>query len=142
MPASPNPAQIAERLHAAAIRLLRSVRAADLETPLSSPKLSALSVLAFAGAQSLKALAAAEQVKPPTMSKLVAELEAEGLALKRADKADKRAIRIEATAKGRAVMEEGRKRRLALLKKNMKGLSRSELQTLDAAAALMLRVTS
>ncbi|MGE0046484.1 MAG: MarR family winged helix-turn-helix transcriptional regulator [Hyphomonadaceae bacterium] len=142
MPQAPNPTHVAERIHAAAIRLLRSVRAADAETPLSSPKLSALSVLAFAGPQSLKSLAAAEQVKPPTMSKLVAALEAEGLAIKRADKEDKRGVRIEATAKGRAVMEEGRKRRLALLKKNMKGLSERELQTLDAAAALMLRVSA
>lgn len=138
----PNPAAIAERLHAAAIRLLRRVRAADAETGVSAPKLSALSVLVFGGATTLKALAAAEQVKPPTMSKLVADLEAEGLAVKKADREDKRAVRIEATAKGRALMEEGRKRRLALLKKSLRALKPAELATLDAAAELILALAA
>lgn len=133
-----NPAAVAERLHAGAIRLLRRVRVADAEAALSPPKLSALSVLVFAGPMSLKALAAAEQVKPPTMSKLVADLEAEALAVKIADSADKRAVTISATAKGRTLMEEGRKRRLALLTKSLRGLNAREIQTLSAAADLML----
>src|SRR5215475_10960612 len=95
--------ELADRLHGAAIRLLRRARAADEETGLSAPKLSALSVLVFGGATSLKALARAEQVTAPTMSKLVADLEAEGLAAKRADKHDRRGVRIEVTAKGRAL---------------------------------------
>jgi DNA-binding MarR family transcriptional regulator len=133
---------VAEKLHAAAIRLLRSVRAADAETGLSAPKLSALSVLAFGGPTSLKGLAAAEQVRAPTMSKLVAEMEAEGLALKRVDRDDRRGVRIEATAKGRALMLEGRKRRLALLEQRLKQLSGTELKTLEVAAALMLQLAS
>jgi DNA-binding MarR family transcriptional regulator len=130
---------IADRVHSAAIRLLRLVRVADDETGLSAPRLSALSVLVFAGAQSLGALARIEQVKPPSMSKLIAELEAEGLVVKRADKADGRAIRIEATAKGRALMQEGRKRRLALLAHRFAAFTAAERAILDKAAALMLR---
>src|SRR5262245_8757215 len=117
--AKPDPLDVAERLHSGAIRLLRRVRAADAETGLSGPKLSALSVLAFGGPASLSALARAEQVRAPTMSKLVADLEAEGLVAKRADKADKRGVKIEVTAKGRALMEEGRKRRLLLLRQRL-----------------------
>lgn len=135
----PDASAVAERVHAAAIRLLRSMRAADAESGLSGPKLSALSVLAFAGPQSLTALARAEQVRAPTMSKLVADLEAEGLAVKRADKADKRGVIIDVTAKGRALMEAGRSRRLALLRQRFAGFSRAELATLEAAAALMFR---
>lgn len=135
--AKPDPSVVAERLHAAAIRLLRSVRPADAETGLSPAKLSALSVLAFAGPQSLSALARAEQVRAPTMSKLVGDLEAEGLVAKRADKADRRGVRIEVTAKGRAVMEQGRARRLALLRGALEACSAQELSTLAAAAALM-----
>jgi DNA-binding MarR family transcriptional regulator len=133
---------IAERLHSAAIRLLRRVRVADSETGLSAPKLSALSVLAFGGAMRLTDLAAAEQVRAPTMSKLVGELETEGLAAKRADAADKRSVKIEVTAKGRALMEEGRKRRLVLLRKRLGRFTAAELQVLDKAADLMARVAA
>lgn len=132
--------EVATRLHSAAIRLLRAVRVADAETGLSAPKLSALSVLVFGGATSLGGLARAEQVTAATMSKLVSDLEAEGLVAKRADPADKRGLRIEATARGRAVMEEGRRARLALLTKRLGKLSRAERAQLDAAAALMLRL--
>ena len=137
--AKPDSSVVAERLHAACIRLLRSMRTADAESGLSGPKLSALSVLAFAGPQSLSALARAEQVRAPTMSKLVADLEAEGLAAKREDKSDRRGVTITVTPKGRALMEEGRRRRLALLHRRFAGLSASEMKTLSDAAELMLR---
>ncbi len=132
----------AMHLHTAAIRLLRAVRVADAETGVSAPKLSALSVLTFGGPMSLGALAKAEQVRAPTMSKLVADLEADGLVAKRADKADKRGVRIEVTAKGRALMEEGRKRRLALLTKRLGRLNAAERAQLNAAADLMLRLAA
>jgi DNA-binding MarR family transcriptional regulator len=133
---------VATVLHRAAIRLLRAVRVADDETSISAPKLSALSVLAFGGAMSLSALARAEQVTPATMSKLASDLEAEGLVAKRADREDKRGIRIEVTARGRALMEEGRRRRLVLLQKRVAKLSRDERALLDKAAAIMLKLSS
>ncbi|MBS0383767.1 MAG: MarR family transcriptional regulator [Proteobacteria bacterium] len=141
MPKS-NPLEVADRLHSAAIRLLRRLRVADDETGLSAPKLSALSVLVFAGPQSLKELARAEQVTPPTMSKLVADLETEGLAIKHADHKDKRGVRIEVTAKGRALMEEGRRRRLALWRKKLARLPKADLALLDDATRLMLRIAA
>lgn len=131
---------VAVALHRAAIRLLRTVRAADDETGVSAPKLSALSVLVFGGAQSLTSLARAEQVTPATMSKLVSDLEGAGLVAKRADREDKRGVRIEVTAKGRALMEEGRKRRLALLNARIAKLTREERAQLADASALMMRL--
>ena len=133
--------EVATALHRAAIRLLRAVRVADDETGVSAPKLSALSVLTFGGPSSLTALAKAEQVTAATMSKLVSDLEAEGLVAKRADREDKRGLRIEVTAKGRALMEEGRKRRLALLNKRLGKFSREERAQLVDAAALMMRAS-
>ncbi len=137
-----DPSAVAERVHAAAIRLLRSMRAADVESGLSGPKLSALSVLAFGGPQSLSALARAEQVRAPTMSKLVADLEAEGLASKRADTGDKRGVVIEVTPRGRALMEAGRARRLALLRRRFSAFSKAEIATLATAAELMARAAA
>jgi DNA-binding MarR family transcriptional regulator len=133
---------VADRLHSAAIRLLRAVRAADAEIGVSAAKLSALSVLTFGGATSLSALARAEQVTAATMSKLVADLEAEGLVAKRPDRKDRRGVRIEVTAKGRALMEEGRKRRLALLRERLAELPRAERAKLEEAATLMLRLAA
>ena len=132
--------EVDNALHRASIRLLRMVRAVDDQTGVSAPKLSALSVLTFGGPQNLKTLARAEQVTPATMSKLVSDLEAAGLVAKRIDRADKRGVRIEVTAKGRTLMEEGRKRRLALLNKCIAKLSREQRVLLVKASALMMRL--
>ncbi len=140
--ARPDALDVATKLHAAAIRLLRAVRVVDAETGVSAPKLSALSVLVFAGPMSLTNLAQAEQVTPATMSKLVADLEAEGLVVKRTDYTDRRGLRIEVTAKGRALMEEGRRNRLAILQKRLAKLAPAERALLRDAAELMLRVAA
>ncbi|ANP47070.1 MarR family winged helix-turn-helix transcriptional regulator [Candidatus Viadribacter manganicus] len=134
--------EVATALHRAAIHLLRAVRVADDETGVSAPKLSALSVLTFAGPSSLSALAKAEQVTPATMSRLVSDLEVDGLVAKRVDREDKRGVRIEVTAKGRVLMDQGRKRRLALLNKRVAKLSREERAQLADAALLMQRVAA
>ena len=62
---------VADRLHSAAIHLLRRVRQQDVATGEGPARLSALSVLVFGGPKTLGELAAAEQVKPPTMSRIV-----------------------------------------------------------------------
>jgi len=131
---------IAERIHSAAIRLLRRLRKTDAASGLSGPKSSALSVLVFGGPQTLKDLAAAEQVRAPTMSRLVAELEADGLATKKEDEADRRAVRIAATAKGKALLEAGRERRLEVLTNQVDALSRAERETLQRAAEILVRL--
>lgn len=131
---------IAERVHSAAVRLLRRLRKSDSADGLSAPKASALSVLVFGGPQTLKDLAAAEQVRAPTMSRLVAEMEAEGLATKAADPDDGRVVRIAATAKGKVLLEAGRERRLEALAKQVGELGRHERETLRAAAEILVRL--
>ncbi|MGD9966872.1 MAG: MarR family winged helix-turn-helix transcriptional regulator [Hyphomonadaceae bacterium] len=138
--ASTDPLNVANAIHRAAITLLRAVRVTDAETGVSAPKLSALSVLTFGGAMSLSALARAEQVTAATMSKLVSDLEAEGLVAKRTNRADKRGLRIEVTVRGRTLMEAGRRRRLALLQKRLAKLTREERARLAEAAELMQRL--
>jgi DNA-binding MarR family transcriptional regulator len=131
---------IAEDIHSAAIRLLRRLRKTDAAQGLSGPKSSALSVLVFGGRQTLKDLAAAEQVRAPTMSRLVGELEAEGLATKKDDAEDRRVVRIAATAKGRALLEAGRERRLEVLTKQIAGLTGEERKALARAAEILVRL--
>ena len=133
---------IAERVHSAAIRLLRRLRKSDAAQGLSGPKSSALSVLVFGGPHMLKDLAAAEQVRAPTMSRRVAELEIDGLATKAGDKSDGRVVRIAATAKGKALLEAGRERRLEVLTAQVEALSRAERDTLRSAAEILVRLNA
>lgn len=133
---------VADALHSAAIHLLRAVRAADTDTGLGPARLSALSVLVFAGPQRLTRLAAMEQVRPPTMTKVVAGLEGAGLARKRADPDDARAVCIEATARGRALLIEGRRRRVALLAYGLAGLTPAERRLMARAAVLLEQVAA
>ena len=126
--ASPlDPVQIADRLHSAAIHLLRRLRIRDLESGIGPAQLSALSVLVFGGPRSLGELAAAEQVRAPTMSRIVSSLERSGL-VKRKATDDKRRLRLEATAKGTKILQEGRRRRVESLAQALHGLSEAELQ--------------
>ena len=131
---------IAERLHSAAIRLLRRLRKSDAASGLPGPKLSALSVLVFGGPQTLKALAVAEQVRAPTMSRLVTELEILGLATKTNEQQDRRKVRIVATALGKSLLKEGRKRRLLTLTQQVQTLNLGERRVLRDAAEILIRL--
>lgn len=125
---------MADRIHSASIRLLRYVRKADLAAGISAPQLSALSVLVFKGPQTMTQLASAEQVRLPTMSKLVVELESRNLVVRSTDPTDRRVSRVFATKKGRLLLEESRKRRLARLVDALGRLSKPQLATLANAA--------
>jgi DNA-binding MarR family transcriptional regulator len=124
----------ADRFHSAAIHALRHVRREDPATCVPPAQLSALSVLVFGGPRTLGELAAAEQVRPPTMTRIVQGLEAEGLVLRVRDPRDGRVHRLHATARGRRVMELGRERRVENLAALLDRLPRDEIaRVLDAA---------
>jgi DNA-binding MarR family transcriptional regulator len=127
----------ADRLHSAAIHLLRRLRREDTKTGLSAPRLSALSVVVFGGPLTLGALAAAEQVRPPTMTRLVTALEAAGLVTREPDPGDGRLTRIRATAKGRALLLRGRARRVAALTDQLRALGESERAALERAVTIL-----
>lgn len=132
--------EAADRIHSAAIHLVRHVRTVDDEAMgLSPARASALSVLVFGGACSLGELAAAERVTPATMSRLVAAMEAEGLVRRYPDVNDARAIVLEASAKARRILERGRSRRLDLLERLLGDASAAEVEAVSTAAAVVER---
>lgn len=135
-------AAVADALHSAAIHLLRRVREVDPEAGIGPARLSALSVLVFAGAQRLTELAAKEQVRPPTMTKVVSGLERDGLARRRADPDDARAVRVEATPRGRRLLVGGRERRVARLAEGLAQIDGEALDVLARAAAIMERLAA
>ena len=137
MSSATDPLALAHRLHSVSIHLLRLVRQVDVATELGPAQLSALSVLVFGGPRSLGALAAAEQVRPPSMTRVVQELEAASYVRRRRDAADARAIRLEATAKGRRLMLDGRERRARLLASFLEEVRPAERQAVaDALPAI------
>jgi DNA-binding MarR family transcriptional regulator len=98
-------------------------------------------VLVFSGRQlSLAELASAEQVKNPTMSRLVADMERDGLVRTQASKKDARSIQISATARGKALLLAGKKRRVDSLAKAISDLEPSELEKLDHCVQVLQQV--
>jgi DNA-binding MarR family transcriptional regulator len=132
----------ADRLHSAAIHILRRVRVSDVETGISPARLSALSVLVFGGPRTMSELAAAEQVRLPTMSALVRSLEADGLVRRAADPSDARAVRLRPTAKGKRLLLRGRQRRIENVAELLEPLSARELRTVHDAVAILERALS
>ena len=133
---------LADSLHSAALHLLRSLRKADTASGITAPRLSALSVVVFGGPRTLGELAHAEQVKPPTMTRLVAALEAEGLVKRQVDREDRRITRIYATKKGKKVMLEGRDRRVSDLASRLDKLSPAERRELEHAAKVIAQLAT
>jgi DNA-binding MarR family transcriptional regulator len=128
---------VADRLHSAAIHLLRRVRRVDEESGLTAARLSTLSVLVFGGPATLGELARTEQVSAPTMSRLVRGLERDGLVTRQANDRDGRSVLLEASPAGRRLLERGRERRISELAGLFDGLSLSEVETLSAASDII-----
>jgi len=136
----PEAMAVADRLHSAAIHLLRRVRKQDVATGEGPARLSALSVLVFGGPKTLGELAAAEQVKPPTMSRMVSGLARDKLVEIASDSSDARRMHIRATDKGKAILQKGRERRIEYLAAHLDLLTPEELQTLGQAVEILGRV--
>jgi len=130
-------AETAARLHAAIIHLLRRLRLEDEAAGLSPARLSALSVLVFGGPCTVGALARAEQVRAPTMTRLVSSLEAAGLVEKQRDASDGRVVRVCATAAGTRLLHEGRARRVAHLSALLAHLADADRQAVDRATSVL-----
>jgi DNA-binding MarR family transcriptional regulator len=134
--------EVAGRLHSTAIHLLRRLRLEDKRSGIGPARLSALSVLVFGGPCSLKQLAAAEQVTPATMSRVVTGLVRKKLVQRETSADDARQIVLTPTAKGRQVMQEGRERRVRLLESLLIRLSEAEISRISAAVTAIRKSLS
>jgi DNA-binding MarR family transcriptional regulator len=131
---------LADRLHSVAIHLLRRVRRVDAATGITPAELSALSVVVFGGPLTLGDLAAAEQVRPPSMTGIVKALESEGLITRAPDESDRRVAWLKATPKGEQLMRQGRSARVALLAEWLRPLSSEERSALSEAGRILEQV--
>lgn len=132
--------QVADRLHSASIRLLRRLRLHDKASGIGPAQLSALSVLVFGGRPlSLGELAEAEQVKDPTMSRIVAGMIRAKLAKRHVSKEDRRRLVISPTEKGTRALQQGRQRRVQALANALAGFSPAEVIQLGESAELIFQ---
>lgn len=128
---------VADRLHSAAIHLLRYLRRADVETGLTAARASVLSVLVFGGPTTIGDLANAEQVSAPTMTKLITSLEGEGLVRRAADERDRRVVRVHATPQAGRILRKGRAARVRVLAATLRTVDAADLATLGRAADIL-----
>jgi DNA-binding MarR family transcriptional regulator len=128
---------LADRLHSAAIHLLRRVTAVDGRAGLSPARLSALSVVVYGGPLSMTALAQAERVSAATISSTVAGLEAAGLVTRCRAPGDGRTVLVGATDQGRHVLAEGKRRRVAQLATELAGLTVADRAALEVGVTVL-----
>jgi DNA-binding MarR family transcriptional regulator len=128
------------RLHAAALRLSRRSEQDDASDGISSARLSALSSLVFGGGRTIGALADAEGVTAPTMTRLVAGMERDGIVVRAPDPSDRRAVRLEATPAGRRLLLDRREGRVASMRSLLTAVRPKDRKTLAKATIIMERM--
>ena len=136
-PHRPAPDSVADRLHSAAIHLLRRLRRVDQSMGITAARASALSVVVFGGPVTLGRLAEAEQVSAPTMTRLIVGMEDDGLVKREPDPHDRRVVWIRPTPKGTRILTEGRRRRVEALGRELAALDSASVAVLAQAAEIL-----
>ncbi len=129
--------EVADAIHSAAIHLLRALKGKDKVMGISPAQLSTLSVLYFMGPLTITKLARAEGVKPPTVSRLIKDMERGGLVMRLKAENDARSVHVTITPKGTALFERARINRLRTLSTALENLNFESLETLSQAADLI-----
>jgi DNA-binding MarR family transcriptional regulator len=131
--------ELASQLRFAVMRLSRRLRQHAPED-ITPSQLSALSVIVRDGRLTLRQLADAERVQPPTITRIVDLLEQKGLAVRVPSEEDRRVAYVEPTATGRAIVETIRRRRDAYLARRLRTFTAEERELLERAAVLLERL--
>jgi len=129
--------QTANALHSLSIHILRQARKADKKSGLSPERLSLLSVLTYAGPQSINRLSEIEAVSAPAISRIVSSLESLDLLKRVRNQDDARTVTVHATAKGRRLMETGRRRRLETIASELSQLNQRDLAGLSKISEIL-----
>ena len=131
---------LAARLRLGVTRLARRLRQ-EAEAGVTPSMLSALSSAERQGSLTMRDLCHAEQVQPPTMTRIVAALVEAGLVVREPDPIDGRVAWVKVTPDGRRLLERSRRRKEAYLAKALRSLEPEELRTLEVAAEILERLT-
>jgi DNA-binding MarR family transcriptional regulator len=133
-------AALAARLRLGVTRLARRLRQ-EAEPGITPSMLAALSSVDRYQPVTMRDLCAAEQVQPPSMTRIVAALVDAGLVTREADPADGRVAWVRLTPEGRRLLERSRRRKEAYLARSIRSLDPGELRALEEATAVLERLT-
>jgi len=133
-------AELAGELRLAVHRLTRRLRQENPPDDLTLSQISALAVVFREGALTAGDLAAAEQVRPPSMTRMIAALETSGMVERTTNPADARQVMVSITDRGRSTMETYIQLREQWLTEQLADLSDDELATLKRACDLLVRL--
>lgn len=131
--------ELPARIRMAVTRLNRRLRQESV-TGISPSQESALSTIKRLGTPTLGELAQVEQVQPPTMTRVVAGMEAAGLVSRRGDADDRRVSRVELTPSGRATLDRIKKLKNAYLARQISMLTPAERANAGELVALLERL--
>jgi DNA-binding MarR family transcriptional regulator len=130
-------AELAALLRPALLRLTRLVRNQRVDTSVTLTQLSAMGALFKNGAMSAGELAAYERVQPPSMSKVLANLEERGLVRRDQHPADRRQAILEITDEGRQLLDSERGARDAWLTRKLTALTAAERDLLRRVVPIL-----
>ena len=133
-------AELAGELRLAVHRLTRRLRQENPPDDLTLSQISALAVVFREGSLTAGDLAAAEQVRPPSMTRMIAALETSGMVERTTNPADARQVMVSITDRGRSTMETYIQLREQWLTEQLADLSDDELATLKRACDLLVRL--
>src|SRR4051812_33125152 len=134
---------LASALRSSTLRLSRQIRRQRVEGhDLTANQLGVLGALGNHDAMTIGELAAHEQVKPPSMTRIVSNMEEAGLVVRRPHETDKRQITVELTAQADELILANRKRRDEWLHAKLKQLTPEERDILRKAAPVLERLAA
>jgi DNA-binding MarR family transcriptional regulator len=134
--------ELASALRLSLLRAARRIRSQRVNTAATLSQLSALATVRKCGPLSAGEVAAIERVQPPSMTKILAALEASGWVVRAAHPEDRRQSIISITPAGRALLEAETRARDEWLSKRLVEFSEAELQILRDAVAVLDRLGS
>lgn len=132
--------QLAGALRIAVMRLTRRLRSEQTDESLTLSQVSALSSLDRHGPCSPSTLAELERVQPPSMTRVIAALEEQGLAVRAPHETDRRQSVIALSDKGRALLDEARRQRQAWLGRALAELPEHERRAIAVALPVLERL--
>ena len=131
---------MAARLRLSATRLARRLRQQS-DTGLTPTQLSALAAIDHHGPLTPGDLAQHERVAPPTVTRVVAKLEADGLVTRQADPDDGRSALVASSTAGHALIEDTRTRKDAWLAARIAELDAPDQARLEQALDVLEALT-
>lgn len=130
-------AELAALLRPSLLRLTRLVRNQRVDTSVTLTQLSAMATLNKHGAMSAGELATCEKVQPPSMTKVLANLEERGLVRRDVHPSDKRQAIIAITDAGVELLDSERRSRDQWLTKRLSALTADERALLQRVVPIL-----